>query len=48
MYYEIYPSIEEAISREKQLKKWNRSKKETLIHAKNAEWKDLSPEILCW
>lgn len=48
VYYEIYPSIEEAIFREKQLKKWNRSKKETLINSKNAQWKDLSPEILSW
>jgi len=48
VYYEMYPSIEEAISREKQLKKWSRSKKETLINSRNMEWKDLSLEILSW
>jgi len=48
VYYEMFSSIEEAIAREKQLKKWNRKKKETLIGAKNEEWRDLYPEILAW
>jgi putative endonuclease len=48
IYYEFYPSIEEAIAREKQLKKWNRQKKEVLINFKNKSWNDLSPEILSW
>ena len=48
IYYEMFPTIEEAIDREKQLKRWNRSKKETLINRLNKEWKDLSPEILDW
>ncbi|MBC6110568.1 GIY-YIG nuclease family protein [Pedobacter fastidiosus] len=48
IYYEIFPSIEEAINREKQLKKWSRSKKENLINVKNKGWKDLCPEILAW
>lgn len=48
IYYEIFPSIEEAINREKQLKRWSRSKKESLINKFNKEWKDLSPEILEW
>ena len=48
IYYEMFPSIEEAIAREKQLKKWNRDKKEKLIATKNKEWKDLSSEILSW
>ncbi len=48
VYYEMFPSIEEAINREKQLKKWNRSKKEILIATKNKGWKDLCPEILTW
>ncbi|WP_113663745.1 GIY-YIG nuclease family protein [Pedobacter nanyangensis] len=48
IYYEVYTTIEEAIAREKQLKKWNRTKKEMLINQVNREWKDLSPEILEW
>ncbi|KQR70160.1 GIY-YIG nuclease family protein [Pedobacter sp. Leaf176] len=48
IYYEVYSSIEEAIAREKQLKKWNRTKKEMLINTENPEWKDLSPGILTW
>ena len=48
IYYEMYPSIDEAIAREKQLKHWNREKKEKLINTKNMDWKDLSPEIFLW
>ncbi|QPH41535.1 GIY-YIG nuclease family protein [Pedobacter endophyticus] len=48
IYYEMYPSIEEAIAREKQLKKWNRGKKERLIDSLNKDWTDLSPEIQSW
>lgn len=48
VYYEMYPSIEEAIAREKQLKKWSRLKKEHLIAIKNNEWTDLCQDILMW
>ena len=48
IYYETFSSIEEAIDREKQLKKWSRVKKEKLINAFNIEWRDLSPEIMQW
>lgn len=48
VYYEMHPTIEEAIAREKQLKKWSRVKKENLINKLNKEWKDLSLEILLW
>lgn len=41
VYYEFYESIEEAIKREKQLKKWRRSWKEDLIIKINPEMKDL-------
>lgn len=41
VYYEEFDSIEEAISREKQLKSGNRKRKEELIHAMNPEWEDL-------
>jgi putative endonuclease len=48
VYYENYFSIEEAIAREKQIKKWNRNKKELLINAVNPHWLDLWDEIKNW
>ncbi|PSR00769.1 MAG: excinuclease ABC subunit C [Bacteroidetes bacterium SW_11_45_7] len=45
IYYEFYPRIEEAIAREKEIKKWNRKKKEKLISTKNPGWHDLAKEI---
>ena len=41
VYYEEHQYIEEAIAREKQLKKWNRDWKIELIEKDNPEWKDL-------
>jgi len=41
VYYETFGRIEDAIAREKQLKKWNRSWKKKLISDMNPEWKDL-------
>jgi len=35
-----------AITREKQLKKWNRTWKLELVEEKNPEWKDLWDEIV--
>jgi putative endonuclease len=46
VYYENYNKVEEAILREKQMKKWNRKWKIRLIEEKNSEWKDLYNEIL--
>ena len=43
VYFEEYSEVEMAIAREKQLKKWSRPKKETLIATKNKEWEDLMP-----
>jgi len=40
-YYEIFARIEEAITREKQLKKWKREWKEKLIGEMNPGWIDL-------
>lgn len=45
VYYELYKNIEEAILREKQMKKWNRKWKIRVIEEKNPEWKDLYEEI---
>lgn len=46
VYYEIFDNIANAIQREKQLKKWNRLKKENLINRRNKEWKDLYDNII--
>ncbi|MCR4263301.1 MAG: GIY-YIG nuclease family protein [Candidatus Roizmanbacteria bacterium] len=46
VYYEQYEQIDEAILREKRLKKWNRKWKEELIEKFNAEWNDLYKNIL--
>lgn len=48
IYYEQFTSIEEAIQREKQIKKWRREKKEVLINRVNPEWRDYWPEIEKW
>ena len=41
VYYEEYDEVLDAITREKQLKRWSRKKKIWLIERKNPEWKDL-------
>lgn len=41
VYFERFTKINEAIAREKQLKKWTRKKKEWLIEKYNPEWEDL-------
>lgn len=41
VYYEFFATMEEAILREKQLKRWSRKKKEKLINTQNPDWKDL-------
>src|SRR5438067_1145386 len=46
IWYEIHPTIINAIRREKALKKWNRSWKIRLIRKMNPEWQDLSSQIL--
>ena len=42
IYYEKFNSINQAIAREKEIKKWRREKKEKLIAAKNPSWKFLN------
>ena len=42
VYFEHTNDVYSAISREKQLKKWSRVKKEALIRNMNPDWKDLS------
>ncbi|MEQ9229341.1 MAG: GIY-YIG nuclease family protein [Cyclobacteriaceae bacterium] len=48
VYFETFHSIEEAISREKEIKGWLRSKKDTLIDHSNPERKDLFSQVLDW
>ncbi len=45
IYYEHFTNIETAINREKQIKKYRREKKETLINTFNPEWRFLNDEI---
>ena len=41
VYYEVFNSIESAITREKQIKKWRREWKINLIEKDNPKWDDL-------
>ena len=45
VYYELTESIESAILREKQLKRWHRQWKLNLIKEHNPEFKDLAEEL---
>jgi predicted GIY-YIG superfamily endonuclease len=44
VYYEQFQWVDVAIGREKQLKRWRREKKITLIERENPTWEDLSAE----
>lgn len=46
VYYEMHDSIESAIIREKQIKKWRRQWKLRLIEQHNSAWKDLWEDII--
>jgi putative endonuclease len=45
IYFERFFEIDDAIKREKQLKRWNREKKEFLIQTKNPHWEFLNDTI---
>lgn len=45
IYVEEYSNANAAISREKQLKKWSRAKKENLIASQNPEWRDYLEDL---
>jgi len=45
VWYEQTDSIESAMTREKQIKKWNRDWKVELIEKNNPQWKDLYEDI---
>ena len=46
VYFECHQSIEDAIRRERQLKRWHRAWKIELIDNENPEWVDLYPRLL--
>ena len=46
VYYEKHKSLEEAVKREKQLKKWRRQWKMKLIEKQNPEWQDFFGEVI--
>ena len=46
VYFEHTTDVEAAISREKQIKGWRRSKKNALIETLNPKWEDLYPTII--
>jgi putative endonuclease len=45
VYYEEHNTMDEAITREKQIKGGSRQKKIDLINSKNPEWRDLYEEF---
>jgi len=46
VWFEVHQDVEEAIRREKLIKKWHRDWKVNLIQARNPEWDDLYKEII--
>jgi putative endonuclease len=46
VYFELHPDMLSAITREKQIKKWNRAWKIRLIESINPGWRDLWNEIV--
>ena len=48
VYFEPYPTIEEAIDEEKRIKGGSRSNKEKLINGMNSNWRDLWEDIKDW
>jgi putative endonuclease len=45
VFYEVHSDVEAAITREKQMKKWNRVWKIRLIEESNPNWDDLYSKI---
>jgi putative endonuclease len=46
VWFETHCEIREAITREKQLKKWNRAWKVHLIQRENPTWRDLYEDLV--
>ena len=45
VWHQNFERMENAIRREKQIKRWRRVKKEMIIEEMNPEWKDLMPDL---
>ena len=43
VYFERFEDVRAALEREKQLKKWSRTKKNWLVETTNPEWKEILP-----
>ena len=46
VYVEEYSDINDALAREKQLKRWVRAKKNALVESLNPGWEDLGESII--
>ena len=46
IYYESTSDVKAAIEREKQIKSWNRKRKDKMIASMNPKWEDLYEKIL--
>jgi putative endonuclease len=46
VWFELHGSMMEAIQREKQIKKWHRAWKISLIEQNNPQWEDLWPTLM--
>lgn len=46
VWYELHPTMDSAITREKRIKKWNRQWKLEMIETENPYWNDLWLSIL--
>ena len=44
VYFEDTDDINEALAREKEIKKWRREKKNNLVNELNPDWRDLSQD----
>ncbi|WP_313191236.1 GIY-YIG nuclease family protein [Sphingobacterium sp.] len=45
IYFETFSHVLDAITREKEIKRWTRKRKEELINTQNKEWKFLNDMI---
>ena len=46
VYFEMTEDVRSAIEREKQIKSWNRARKDDLVESQNPTWEDQYPMIL--
>ena len=46
VWYELHETMESAIQREKQIKKWHRAWKIRMIESHNPSWRDLYADLL--